>query len=173
MTLAKGIHSEFSHTSYRYVMLLPLYYLLFDDDEQNDNKTITECVVITMTATMLLRSLLSWHTLGFQFRYMYQYRYVICDVISCHPTIYILDDKQNNNRIPGRNQRLMKSNSNVKNLVKLGLAACNRYRYHIECDKENIGGDVTGGRMQVSAGLLYATISTVAKRTEEAGGTVY
>ena len=104
---------------------------------------------------------------------MYRYRYVICDVILCHPTIYILDDERNNDRIPGRNQRLMKSNSNVKNLVKLGLAACNCYRYHIECDKENIGHDVTGGQMQVSAGLLDVTISTVAKRTEEVGGTVY
>ena len=62
-------------------IIFSLYYLLFDDDEQNDNKTITECVVITMTATMLLRSLLPWHTLGFQWRYMYWYRYVICDVI--------------------------------------------------------------------------------------------
>ena len=66
----------------------------------------------------------------------------------------------------------MKCNYDVKNLVNLGLAACNRYRYHIECDKENIGRDVTGGRMQVSAGLLDATILTVTKRTEEAGGTV-
>ena len=67
----------------------------------------------------------------------------------------------------------MKCNYNVKNLVNLGLAACNHYRYHIECDKEKIGRDVTGRRMQVSAGFLDATIAIIAKKTEEAGGTVY
>ena len=67
----------------------------------------------------------------------------------------------------------MKCNYDVKNLVNLGLAACNCYRYHIECDKEKNGCDVTGQRMQVSAGLLVATILTIEKRTEEARRTVY
>ena len=64
----------------------------------------------------------------------------VCDmwcyfVISCHPTIYIFDNKQNNNRILGRNQRLIKYNYDMKNLVDMVLVACNCYRYHIECDK--------------------------------------
>ena len=67
----------------------------------------------------------------------------------------------------------MKCNYDMKKLVNLGLAACNRYLYHIEYDKGKMGCDVTGQRMQVSAGLLVATISTVEKRTDEAGRTVY
>ena len=38
----------------------------------------------------------------------------------------------------------MKCNYDVKKLVNLGLAACNRYPYHIEYDKEKMGRDVTG-----------------------------
>ena len=67
----------------------------------------------------------------------------------------------------------MKYNYDAKNLVNLDLAACNRYRYHIQCFKGKNGCDVTGRRMQVSAGLLVATISTIEKRTEEAGIIMY
>ena len=38
----------------------------------------------------------------------------------------------------------MKCNYDMKKLVNLGLAACNRYPYHIEYDKGKMGRDVTG-----------------------------
>ena len=57
----------------------------------------------------------------------------------------------------------------MKNVVNLGLTACNHYRYRIECDKEKIDRDVT----YRSTGMLVLTILTIAKRTEEAVGTVY
>ena len=79
---------SFGSPSYRYLSFL---FHSFDDgrwDEQNNNETITECVIITMKVTILLRSLSPWHTLGFQWRYMYWYRYMICDVISLfHDTL--------------------------------------------------------------------------------------
>ena len=56
----------------------PIIYI-FDDD--GTNETITECVGITMISMVFLRSFSPWHMLGFQWRYMYQYRYVICDFI--------------------------------------------------------------------------------------------
>ena len=74
--------------------------------------------------------------------------------------------------MPGRNKRLMKCNYNGKKLVNLGLTACNCYPYHIEFNKEKMG-DVTGSQIQVSTRLLVTTISTIAKRKEEAEGIVY
>ena len=122
--------------------IIPSFFIhsTIDDgqcEKQNNNKTIIECVIITMKETILLRNLSPWHMLGFQWRYIYRYRYVMWFyfVLSCQPPIYIIDNQRNNHRIPDCNQRLMKCNYNVKKLVNLGLAACNRCPYQIEYHK--------------------------------------
>ena len=77
----------------------------------------------------------------------------VCDmwyyfVISCHPTIYIFDNEQNNNRIQGRSQRLMKCNYDVKNLVNLGRSTNRRISGQIHvfdtCCGLKLGSDYFG-----------------------------
>ena len=84
----------FGSQSYRYLLFL---FHSFDDgqcDEQNKNETTTVCVVITMTATMFLRSLSAWHR---QSSVVTTENVPVCDLCNvptssyhlaiCHPTL--------------------------------------------------------------------------------------
>ena len=93
---------SFGSPSHRYLSFL---FHSFDNgrwEEQNNNQTTTECVVITMTATMLLRSLSAWHR---QRSVVTTANVPVCDLCDvptsshhlaiCHPTLRWWDEWNN------------------------------------------------------------------------------
>ena len=141
------------HISYRcFFIIFPHYHLLQQWDKQNSDRMCYN----HHDSNNVVKKLVPMAHVGVPVEV--HAPIPVCDmwcyfVISCHPSVYIFDNKQNNNRIPGCNQCLVKCNHDVKNLVNLGLAACNCYPYHMKCDKEKMGCDVTGPQIPVSRGF--------------------
>ena len=98
---------SFGYSSYWYLLFL---FHSFDNgrwDKQNNNETTIECVIITMTATMLLRSLSAWHRQRSVVTTANVPVCELCDVPTsshhlaiCHPTLRWWD-KWNNIRMHG------------------------------------------------------------------------